>query len=324
MRLSSHHIQMSALHLILFACIAFIDNPDYCRLATRWYLASDTNDWPLFLNGVDQHSPEIGGPASINLLNWSVKYPVLVGIADDAHGIALDNIITNVCPGAKLFHASADANGIRACVSNGCQIINISWFTTVDGQPADDLSNACYEASQSGVILVCSVPNINESIDATPVLPASLNLPLLIPVTSSTRQDTLYSPAAVGTNVIAAPGRVILTQAPDGTPAYGTGTSYAAPIVTGTVAWMLGQFQQTPAVIVKAIRSGSVPIDNRIQGRLSMAGAVNALRAIMTFTNGIPEAHGIGEYQMQYSSDFIIWSDLEPTDGNRYYRAFIK
>lgn len=313
------------------ACINFIDDPSYCRPATRWFITPDTNDYPLYLNGVLQNSPDIGGPASVDYTYAEPKRQIKVGICDNAHGIALDNIITNTATGISLLRASPDAAGITELVSNGCSVVVCSWFTTVEGSPLIDLSNACWQASQSNVILVCSVPNVVQSIDTTPAYPASFNLPLLIPVTSSTRQDTVFNPAAYGTNVIAAPGRVIVTQAPDGTPAYGSGTSYAAPIVAGVCAWMLGQFDQTPAVIVEAIRRGCVPIDSRIVGRVSMQGAVNALRPVVRIYIDGPAG---ARYSVEQSADLSFRGAVEiatvlsgvPTNAipEGFYRAKLK
>jgi len=295
-------------------CVPWIDNAAYCRPNVRqWYLHPDLSDYPLFLNGVDQNSPDIGGAASIDWEYAQTKKEIKIGIADNVHGISLDYLITNVAMGSSIFHSSPDAAGIRESTSNHCVIIVCPWYTTIQGQRANDLSNACHEASQAGVILVCSVPNAVFNIDTSPALPASLNISNLIAVTSSTRQDTVYDPAAVGTNVIAAPGRVILTQDTNGNPVYATGTSYAAPIVAGTVAWMLGQFNQSPAIIVQAIRQGSVPIDSRIVGRLSMRGAVEAMRPVMGLSW---EAQGIASYGLEYSEDLVEWTTTEPCDDS--------
>ena len=307
-------------------CVPFIDNSAFCRVEYgKWWLTNWNKASDLYLNGVYQ-STEPAGNASIDFLPWPAKRPVTVGITDNSHGIALDNIITNIA-NVSLFHSTPDEAGIRACVSNGCSVIVCPWFTTVEGQPAVDLFVACYEASQAGVILVCSVPNANQSIDDTVALPASLVMPLLIPVCSSTRQDALYSPTAIGSNVVAAPGRVIWTQATDGSPAYGSGSSYAAPIVAGVAAWLLGQFDQTPAVIVQAIRQGCAPIGSGIVGRVSMAGAVNALRPRPKLTvAGIDGAI----YAVERSSNLIQWDYFATVAANSetnvvpgYYRARI-
>jgi len=307
-------------------CVPFIDNSAYCRVEYgKWYLTNWNKTSDLYLNGVYQ-STEPAGNASIDFLPWPAKRNITVGIADSSHGISLDNIITNICS-ATVFHSTPDAAGIRDCVSAGCNVINISWFTTVQGQPATDLSNACYEATQAGVILVCSVPNVNQSIDDTVALPASLVMPLLIPVCSSTRQDALYAPTAIGSNVVAAPGRVIWTQAPDGSPAYGSGSSYAAPIVAGVVTWLLGQFEQTPTVIVQAIRQGCTPISSSVLGRVSIAGAVNALRPkVKLSVLGIDGAM----YMVERSTDLVDWNYFTTTTANTpcdatpgFYRARI-
>src|SRR6185295_18639896 len=79
------------------ACTVFNDNSNYCREGvTAWYIAPDTNDWPLFLNGVDQNSPDHGGPASIDWTYGEPKRQIKVGICDNSHGQSLDWIITNI------------------------------------------------------------------------------------------------------------------------------------------------------------------------------------------------------------------------------------
>lgn len=308
-------------------CVNFIDDPSYCRTGLDfWPITGSTNAWDLYHNGVFQ-STEVGGSASIDFYYATPKREIKVGICDNSHGIALDWLVTNVAPGCRIYRSTPDSTGIRDCTTNGCHVINCSFFTAAQGQPANDLSNACYEASQAGVIVVASVPNGNQSIDTTPALPASLNIPLLIPVTSSTRQDTVFNPAAWGSNVIAAPGRVILTQDINGNPVYASGTSYAAPMVAGVIAWLLGQFDQSPATIVQAIRRGSVPIDSRILGRLSMRGAVEALRPTMQMLS----VAGLGSYVVEQSEDFANWNYFGTVTGDSqvyaipgFYRAKVK
>jgi len=294
----------------------------------RWYLTNWNKASELYLNGVYQ-STEPAGNASIDFLPWPSKRVVTVGISDSEHGITMENIITNVCPEALTIHYPGTTEGVLSCLSNGAQVIAMPWNTSIQGQSSDELSNACWLCSQSNAIVICSVPNSNINIDSpsTPNYPGSWNLPLSIPVCSSTRQDALYSPTAIGSNVVAAPGRVIWTQAPDGSPAYGSGSSYAAPIVAGVVAWLLGQFDQTPAVIVQAIRQGCAPIGSGIVGRVSMAGAVNALRPRPKLTVlGIDGAI----YVVERSSNLVQWDYFATVAANSqtdvvpgFYRARI-
>ncbi len=304
-------------------CAVFVDNAAYCRTEYgRWYLTNWTKPSDLYLNGAYQ-STEPAGTASIDFLPWPAKRSVIVGITDSEPSLK-DDIITNILPEAVIVHYPGDVNGILSCLASGARVIVMPWNTSI--QPSTDLSNAVWQCSQSNVIVVCSVPNSNISIDSpsTPSYPGSWNIPLCIPVCSSTRQDAIYSPTATGTNVIAAPGRVIVFSM-DGTNYYGSGSSYAAPIVAGVAAWMLGQFDQTPQVIVSAIYKGLTQIDNRVAGRISMQGAVNALRpSVKLSVLGIDGA----SYVIERSTNLVQWSYFATMTANSqresfpgYYRA---
>lgn len=309
------------------SCVAWVDNSNYCRVEYgKWFLTNWVQDSPLYYQG-NLQSTEPGGNASIDFLTWPSKRMIKVGVVDNDHGLLLDGLVSSICD-AQVLHFSGDyAEGIRSAVSNGCQVICLAWNTGQQGG-LDNFSNACWEASASNVVLVCSVPNSDINIDSlsTPSYPGSWNLPLSLAVTASTRRDTVASPAGVGTNVIAAPGRQIVMETGTNL-VFGNGASYSAAIAAGVVAWLMGQFDQTPQVIVQAIRNSLVPIDSRIAGRISMQRTVDVLRPKVKITvtvEGFPGA----VYALERSTDLAHWDYLGTVAANSswyvepgFYRA---
>ena len=102
-----------------------------------------------------------------------------------------------------------NAEAIIQAVDWGCRIINCSW-----GSP--DAPNALYEAiakaNSEGVLVVCAAGNDGVNIDYSPRYPASYDLPNIISVASSDRNDNLASDSNFGFVAvdIAAPGVDIL------------------------------------------------------------------------------------------------------------------
>jgi subtilisin family serine protease len=100
---------------------------------------------------------------------------------------------------------------------------------------------------KAGVLSVGAGPNTNVNIDVVGDIPCSCPSSYLISVTASTADDRKASTGfGIKSMDIAAPGVEILTTTPMGQTGKGTGTSYAAPLVSGAIALM---YAAIPAAI---------------------------------------------------------------------------
>jgi subtilisin family serine protease len=161
------------------------------------------------------------------------------------HGTMTAGIVHLVAPQAKIMPLkSFNANGsgynsdiLRAiyyAVKNGAKVLNMS-FDYSSYSP--ELANAVKYANSKGVISVASAGNNGQQVAVYPGA-----LPSVIDVASTSNSDiqstfTNYGAPPVW---IAAPGEGVVTTYPWGTYAAGWGTSFSAPLVSGTAALMLG------------------------------------------------------------------------------------
>ena len=127
------------------------------------------------------------------------------------------------------------ANAVEAidyAVDHGAQVINLSWGTV--GQSIA-LKQAIERALRRGVVVVCSAGNSGQDLDTSPYYPASFGLKDLITVAATDNQDQLTTWSNWGARkvTVAAPGTNILTTQRGGGYWSVTGTSAAAPLVSG-------------------------------------------------------------------------------------------
>jgi len=151
------------------------------------------------------------------------------------------------------LYESAAVAGIQYAVAKGAKVINASWgfdpgvsFSTVQS-----LYNAIAAARDAGVIFVTGAGNnTNNNNDASPVYPASFDLPNIISVmaTSNTDQQAFYSNYGLTSVDLGAPGgewyfqydpKSILSTLPGNQYQFFQGTSMASPYVAGACALIL-------------------------------------------------------------------------------------
>ncbi len=154
----------------------------------------------------------------------------------------------------------------------GAKIINASW----GGDPfSQALSDAIQEANSDNILFVTSAGNNGMNNDLTPFYPASLNLPNVISVAASNESDKIanYSNYGQKSVHISAPGNNIFSTAlQDGFETL-SGTSMAAPHISGIAALLISQEPNlTPALIKERLIKSSDPVN--------VIGRVNAYNAV--------------------------------------------
>lgn len=246
---------------------------------------------------------------------------------------------------------------IIACLefarSNGARVINAS----LGGAGfSHSLSNALWHAREAGIILVASAGNDAINVDLQPQYPACYDLDNVVSVAASTRTDALWGLSNFGaTNVdLAAPGHQITSTffINDSFYLSASGTSLAAPHVSGAIALMLAKYPaETHQQIIARVLNAVDPLPS-LAGKCATGGRLNLRNALSPPIRLTPLPLAIGapfrlllaggpnrtcviEASTNLTSWMPVWTNAtsasgdfeftDPESGNpphRYYRAF--
>jgi subtilisin family serine protease len=152
----------------------------------------------------------------------------------------------------SLFHA---IRGIDKSIQRGARVINASWGCT--GCYSRPLEAAIRRAEEADILFVAAAGNRGVNNDDNHHYPSDYKLDNIISVASSTPGDTLssfsnYSATSVD---IAAPGQSILSTWKDGGYNRISGTSMAAPHVSGVAALLEGNVAERKHSILHNART---------------------------------------------------------------------
>ena len=155
------------------------------------------------------------------------------------------------------------------------------------------LKYAVMENRDAGIICVAAVGNQQINIDDTPRYPASFNLDNIISVAGSDKDDYLYmSEPSRGSNYgvvdvdLAAPGHNILSTSLSSWYTYDSGTSFAAPFVSGAVALVWGLAPSlTYNQVLQVILDGVMPVES-MHGKTVTGGRLDIYRALRRIPYG--------------------------------------
>lgn len=202
----------------------------------------------------------------------------------------------------------ADAIGaISYAVANGARIINASWGLD---ERSKALEEAAAHAANAGVLIIAAAGN---SRSEAPSYPASFETVLSVGATDARDVRALFSNYGPFVDV-AAPGNEIISTLPENSYGMLSGTSMAAPHVSGMAALVLARFPAYTRQEVFDILVNSVdpmvfdqPIGN---GRINLARAVHmdqplpqARISVPATVSGVVEVSGLamGSYFSGYS-----------------------
>ncbi|MSU58182.1 MAG: hypothetical protein EXS35_08380 [Pedosphaera sp.] len=184
-----------------------------------------------------------------------------------------------------------DANGngsdatLIACIdyarTNCARIMNASLDSA---GYSSAVSNAIYAARNDGIIFVASAGNNAADVDAVPRYPACYNIDNIVSVAATTRTDALWGSSNFGaTNVdLAAPGRDITSTffINDSFYLSVSGTSVAAPHVSGAMALMLAKYPaETHQQIIARVLNATDPLP-ALTGKCVTGGRMNLRKAL--------------------------------------------
>ncbi len=196
---------------------------------------------------------------------WNVKIMALKFL--DAEGVGRD---------------SDAIECINYAISEGSRVINNSWGA--EGyNPV--LEQAIQDANEAGVFFVAASGNESNDNDANPSYPASYEVPNVISVTATDKSDSFASFANFGENSVdlAAPGVGVYSTYVGSDEDYRalSGTSMAAPYVSGTLALLLSHFPDEPLSSIQTRLYASSDTLASLARRCRTGGRLNLARALL-------------------------------------------
>jgi subtilisin family serine protease len=200
-------------------------------------------------------------------INWHVKIMPLKFLGRGGFGSTKDAIE------AINYAIDRKKNGVNV------RIINASWGST---QKSKALEDAIRAAGDAGILFVAAAGNSSTDNDKRGHYPSNYDLPNIISVAALDRSDLLASFSNFGAKTvhIAAPGREIPSTWLNDSYREASGTSMAAPQVSGVAALVLAN---EPRLSMAKLRERVVksvdPIDTLL-GKVAGGGRLNAAKAL--------------------------------------------
>lgn len=257
----------------------------------------DVHGWDFFDNDADPRPVLNGNPTEIGVHHGTV----IAGIvgAESANSLGVSGVAWNVSilP-VRVLNTNGDGtfqtiqNGVDYAVRQGADVINLSFVGEFD---SDAMRDAIERAYEQGVVVVAALGNDARDLDVDPIFPAcslwSDDRNIVIGVAATNADDARADFSNYGKRCadLAAPGVSIFStqMSSAGLGLYGggwSGTSLAAPIVTGVVALLRSAYPTiTPATVLTALQTSVDPVvglNPKAQSGTLGAGRVNAQRAL--------------------------------------------
>jgi len=178
---------------------------------------------------------------------------------------------------------------IEYAIAHKVTVINASFGDTTFSEAEMD---AIHAAGGAGIIFVCAAGNAGENADISPFFPTDYPLDNIIAVgaTDNRDQPASFSNYGSGSVELFAPGDNILSTyfSSDSSYGYLSGTSMAAPFVTGTVALLQAKFpNDTYRETINRVLN-SVDLIPALAGRAQTGGRLNLAAALSTAASTPP------------------------------------
>lgn len=242
------------------------DHDGYVDDVHGWDFANNDNN-PMDDNGHGTHVAGIIGAVGNNGIgvdgvNWRVQIMPLKFL--DASG------------------SGSLSNAIRAlnyAVANGAAVANNSYS---GGYFYQAFYDAIKNAQSHGVIFVAAAGNSGTNTDSSPAYPSGYNLDNVISVAATDRNDALASFSNYGPNTVdlAAPGVQIYSTLKGNSYGSMSGTSMAAPFVTGAIALLRDVHPTwTYQQIINQLYSTVDPLSS-LRGKVKTGGRLNIGKAL--------------------------------------------
>ncbi|MBQ4530921.1 MAG: S8 family serine peptidase [Lachnospiraceae bacterium] len=249
---------------------AQMDHPDLKNVYIKKYCVDATQSGYPLLSSLSTQYTDFHGTAVAGII--SAEANNRKGIAGVGTGVdnEMARIMAIKCSTkADYLDTNAIINGIYYAVDHGADVINISagGYETTDAEQA-----AINYAYQNDVVVVAAAGNDNTS---QPMYPASSEHVISVGATKSNNKKADFS--NYGNYIdISAPGDFIYTCDVGSSYTWAIGTSFSAPIVSGTIAIMKAYGALSVDEIEKIIKNTATDIGTSNMG----AGLINSGLAI--------------------------------------------
>ncbi|MBI3535514.1 MAG: S8 family serine peptidase, partial [Deltaproteobacteria bacterium] len=241
---------------------------DYINDIHGWDFVGNDND------PTDENNPGHGTHVS----------GIIGALGNNAAGIAGINFQTSIMP-LRFLDKNGEgynSNAVKAIIyaaNHGARLINASWG---GGSADQSLLDAILYAYDKGTLLIAAAGNEVNNNDKSPMYPASYDTFGVLTVASSEGEGTLSSFSNFGLLSVdlVAPGSNILSTVPPNDWKRLSGTSMAAPHITGIGGLILSL---SPSLSVKDLRNAilnSVYERSKYQNNISTHGDVSAYLAL--------------------------------------------
>lgn len=275
-----------------------------------------TNPGEIASNGIDDD-----GNGYVDDVNgWNFVSGTGQMLDDDGHGTHVAGIILSVDQNIfaanlqvskvalmplKFLNANGSgstSNAIRAiyyAVENGAAVLNNSWGGSYYSASLNEAIAYSYNA---GTVFVAAAGNNGSNNDASPMYPASYNVPNIISTAAITDQDDLASFSNYGANSVAlgSPGVFILSLLPGNRFGSMSGTSMATPFVAGTAGQMKVNSPNMLGYQVKSLILGETTGLGSLHMKVSTSGKLNTIDALNSSSTAQVDASQ-PVYVMSYS-----------------------
>ncbi|MBV9927665.1 MAG: S8 family serine peptidase [Acidobacteria bacterium] len=195
-------------------------------------------------------------------VDWNVKLLPIKILGQENEAAAPSNVLLTLRAYGyaktlrDLYNSTGGAKGANL------RVLNNSYGGYGESQAERDAIRAL---GDSGILFVASSGNDGRSDDRTPLFPAGYNEPNVITVGASNRYDSSAGFSNYGSRTVhmVAPGDAILSTTPGGTYASASGTSMAAPHVSGAAALVCAA---DPSISVTRLRAALLFGGEQLQG----------------------------------------------------------
>lgn len=194
-----------------------------------------------------------------------------------AGGIDIRILPLKIHGGLKGSGSVAQAvKAIKYAQAAGADICNMSWGTTVYSEILETVMR------ESDMLFVVAAGNTGGNNNSTPLYPASYSLDNMISVAYITQSGELASDSNYGLSTvdIAAPGQDIYSTTVGGEYHYLSGTSMAAPVVSGVAALLYASGESAYPQNIKEILLQTVKPLESLDGYIRYPGIVDAYAAL--------------------------------------------
>ena len=238
----------------------------------RGYDANKNAADPMDDNGHGTHVAGIIGAEGDNSegiagINWNVQIMPLKFLGRGGFGSVKDAIES------INYAIDRKKNGVNL------RVINASWGST---QRSKALEDAIRAAGEAGILFVAAAGNSSTDNDRRAHYPSNYDLPNMISVAALDRSDSLagFSNYGAKTVHVGAPGREILSTWLNDEYREASGTSMAAPQVSGIAALIVASEPKlSMAKLRERIMKSADPIDS-LFGKLLVGGRLNAAKGV--------------------------------------------